>query len=291
MPHIEIEGESRSYSITTDSLNQTFVYKICNEDLDGDEAWDTQWGTFFTPNDDITVAKYVYETFPVYRSFPINMTEYIVLYLSEHSAIDLGGGVWKITLVYSVPPPLEEPSYVQFGIEVGGETIHITQSQQVRYSDSRTGLGLSPPDVRNCIGLTKNSIEGVDVIAKGLNFNITGYLNPTAWSTGLLSTLYTLQGNYNNSTFYGFAAGEVMFLSASAQGQQFGLISVTYNFSAKPNANGIADAPFPALYALGHDIIDYLYTKDVDSEYPVQAPVYRYVHRIASPVNFALLGV
>ena len=106
-----------------------------------------------------------------------------------------------------------------------------------------------------------------------------------------MPVLYNLQGNYNNATFYGFAAGEVLFLSASAQGSQFGLISLTYNFSAKPNANGITDSPFGVLYALGHDIIDYLGVRDVDAQFPIQVPIFRYVHQVAYPVNFTLLGL
>lgn len=291
MPYIELSGASRGYSITADSITQTFVYKICNEDLDKVGYDDSNWGTFFTPNDDVSLAQYVYATFPAFRLFPVDASGTpIVLYLTEHSATDIGNGTWQVTLVYSLPPQ-EESNYIQFGIDLGGETIRVTQSLGVRYSSARTGLGLTPPNVRNCIGLTKNSIEGADVVAKGLNFNITRYVPASAWSTGILATLYTLQGNYNNATFYGFAAGEVLFISASAQGSQYGLTSLTYNFSAKPNANGITDSPFPALYALGHDIIDYLYTKDVDSQYPVQAPVFRYVHQVGYPVNFALLGV
>lgn len=291
MPYIELSGASRGYSITTDSITQTFVYKICNENLDRVGYADSDWGIFFTPNDDVSLAQYVYATFPVFRAFPIDAAGTpIILYLTEHNAVHLVDDVWQVTLTYSLPPQ-DESDYVQFGIDIGGETIHISQSLGVRYSSARTGLGLTPPDVRNCIGLTKNSIEGADVIAKGLNFNITRYINQATWSTGLLPTLYVLQGNYNNGTFYGFAAGEVLFLSASAQGSQYGLISMTLNFSAKPNANGIADPPFPNLYALGHDIIDYLYTKDVDSQYPVQAPVFRYVHQVGYPVNFDLLGV
>lgn len=293
MPYIEIAGESRGYSVTTDSITQSFVYDICNEDLEMGE-FDDDWGTFFTPNDDVGLALFVYETFPVYRSFPINAGgDYIVLFLTEHSASQLPSGDWRVTLVYTIPPPPESAGlgYVQFGLDVGGETIRAMQSLEVRNSAAATGVGLTPPDIKNCIGMTKDSIEGADIPGKGLSFNITGYMSPTVWDTGYLNVLYALAGNYNNGTFYGFAAGEVLYISSSAQGRQYGLISVTHNFSAKPNANGLADGPFPPLYALGHDIIDYLYSRDVNNNYPVQAPTFRFVHRVGNPVNLALLGV
>ena len=287
MPYIEVLGDSRGYSITTDSITQTFVYKICNENLDKSGAADISWGIFFTPNDDVSLAQYVYATFPTFRAFPINASgTSVILYLTEHSAVQVTHNVWQVTLTYSLPPQ-DDSAYVQFGIDIGGETVHITQSLGVRYSSVRTGSGLSVPDVKNTIARG----QGADIVAKGLNFNITRYVNQATWSLGLLPVLYNLQGNYNNATFYGFAAGEVLFLSASAQGSQFGLISLTYNFSAKPNANGITDSPFPVLYALGHDIIDYLGVRDVDAQFPIQVPIFRYVHQVAYPVNFTLLGL
>lgn len=287
MPYIEVLGASRGYSITTDSITQTFVYKICNENLDKSGYDDSDFGVFFSPNDDVSLAQYVYATFPAFRAFPIDAAGTpIILYLTEHSAVQLVDDVWQVTLTYSLPPQ-EESDYIQFGIDLGGETIRVQKSIGVRYSSVRTGSSLTVPDIKNFIGRG----EGADIVAKGLNFNITRYIPAATWSTGILATLYTLQGNYNNATFYGFAAGEVLFVSASAQGSQFGLTSLTYNFSAKPNANGITDAPFPALYALGHDIIDYLGVRDVDAQFPIQVPVFRYVHQVAYPVNFALLGV
>jgi len=287
MPYIEVLGASRGYSITSDSITQTFVYKICNENLDRSGYDDSDFGVFFSPNDDVSLAEYVYTTFPLFRAFPIDASgTQIILYLIEHSAVEVVDGVWQVTLTYSLPPQ-EDSDYIQFGIDIGGETLHITQGFGVRYSSVRTGSSLSIPDVKNTIARG----EGADIIGKGLSFNITRYIPSAQWVTGLLNTLYSLQGNYNNATFYGFAAGEVLLVSASGQGSQFGLTALTYNFSAKPNANGITDSPFPALYALGHDIIDYLGVRDVDAQFPIQVPIFRYVHRVADPVNFALLGV
>lgn len=292
MSYIELEGQSRGYSVTTDSITQTFVYRICTrlmEELDADGA---TYGTFFTPNDDIAIAKYVYSTFPIYRVFPIDPTNNITLFLTEHSAREEADD-WLITLVYSIPPQnqLSQVGYVQFGMDLGGQTEHIQRAIATRSSVSRTGSGLTPPNTHGSIGQDGNSITGVDIPAKVFNFNVTSFYTPDLWETGLLVIFYNLISTYNNASFLGFAAGEVLLLSVSAQGDQFKMVPVTFNFSAKANANNIADAPFPNLTALGHDIIEYRHHQDVDADAAIQVPWYRYVYQVHLPGNFTLLGL
>lgn len=290
MPYIELEGESRGYSVTTDSISQTFVYRICNEDLDYTMEGAT-YDSFFEPNDDVALAHYVYATFPFYRVFPISLTENVVLYLTSHSATHQDG-YWTVTLTYTVPPLAQaSPSYIQFSIDLGGESYKISRSLEVRSSVARTGSALSPPDTERFIGVTKDAVGGADIIAKALNFSITTYVSAAVWSPTLLATYYNLIATYNNAAFYGFAAGEVLLLSASASGAQYRSVDVTFNFSAKPNLNAVADAPFAALTALGHDIIDYMQVKATSNDFPVQIPKYRKVHRVYDPGNFNLLGI
>lgn len=288
MPYIEIAGESRNYSITTDSVSQTFVYRICFEDTD---QLDTEFGAFFAPNDDAGIAKYVYETFPVFRTFPVSATENILLVLTSHTGSEDEAGYWTITLTYSIPPGELNPEYVQFGIDFGGETIHV-DSGTVLSSVARTGSALSPPNNYGLIGVTRNSITGTDIVGRGLRFYITAYMDPSVWDYSILQTFYTMIGTTNSGSFYGFAAGEVLLVSISASGQNdYKRVPLTCNFVAKPNIVNQPDPGFPNLTAGGHDILDYLYSDAVDQNFPVKLRNYRYVHRVYQSSNFALLGI
>lgn len=295
--YFELEKVSRGYQVTTNSIRQTFVYIVCDEDLDQDDSPDSGYGEFFTPNDDVGLAKFVYATFPIYRVFPITVSEDIILLLTEHSA-DQVGDKWKVTLTYSVDASESNPSYVQFGVDIGGDTAHIQKALETRSEVSRiefsppfTDPAILPPETYNLIGLTKDTIEGVDVIARGLKFNITAYYSSAVWSPSVLLTWAVLQSGYNDATFYGFAAGEVQLLSISAQGEVYKKVPVTFNFKAAPNINGVADLPFTPLFGLGHDFVDYLYGAEISENFPVRAPLYRYVRRVYDPVNFDLLGL
>lgn len=289
MPYIELEGESRGYSVTNDSVTQTFVYRICNEDTDES---DDEFGAFFAPNDDVGIAKFVYATFPVFRVFPISVTENITLYITSHSAKEDSSG-WVITLVYGIPTgDAADPTYVQFGIDFGGETLHINKGISVLNSASRTGSSLTPPETYGLIGVTNQDVTGVDIVGKGLNFNITSYFDASVWSIPILQTFYTIQGTVNAGPFYGFKAGEVLCLSISAQGDSsYKKVPVTFNFNAKPNVVNLPDYGFANLTANGQDIVDYLYSKAVDENSPVQWPTHRFVHRVYERTNFNLLGI
>lgn len=296
MSYIEQLGDSRGFNITTDSITQTFVYRIClDEDLDQDDG---DFGAFFTPNDDAGLALFAYSTFPSFRTFPLTASTTISLYLLGISAKEDSSG-WIITLTYGIPP-LDQADggsglYVQFGLEIGAGTYHINKSLEVVDADpwdlEDDDDEEEPPDNYGLIGLNKDKIEGADILAKGLKFNITGYYTADIWSISVLLTFYSLQATYNNATFKGFSAGEVLLESISAQGDQYKLIPVTFSFVAKPNISGLVDLPFPTLTALGHHLVDYSYIDDPDNDFPIQIPKFRYIHRVYEPGNFSLLGI
>lgn len=286
---VEIEGESRGFDITNDSISQTFVYKL----YDDEEDFVTADTGFFGPEDDTELAKYIYSTFPAFRTFPTSPSDTIALFISSVNATNLGKNLWRISVTYSLPEGNEakDYGYIQYGFEAGGDTIHISQSISVRSSVARTGSGLTPPNWGGAIGVSKNGIEGADIPARGLRFNITGFFVPTDYATSLAKTWGDLAGCCNNATFLSFAAGEVMYLSCSGQGEQYKVIPIQFNFLYKPNLSAVADPGFPALTMYGHDILDYQYVEAADGDYRIQKPMFRYVHEVSKFVNFSIFGL
>lgn len=286
---VEIAGESRGFDITNDSISQTFTYKI----VDLDEDFVTADTGFFGPEDDTECAKYIYSTFPPIRNFPVSPTETTALFIGTVHASNPIDNHWTVTITYTLPQGNEakDYGYIQYGFESGGDTVHITQSYSVRSSAARTGSGLTPPDWGGAIGVSKNGVEGVDVPARGLRFNITGFFVPGDFATSLAKTWGDLAGYCNNATFLSFAAGEVMFLNCAGQGEQYKVIPIQFNFLHKQNLNGVTDPGFSALYAYGHDVIDYQYRDVVNGDYTVQRPTFRYVHEVAKWTNFAIFGL
>lgn len=287
----EVALESRRWTQSRDNTEEVFVYEVCNEDLTEDDG---EYGSFFTPNDDVGLAIFIYNNFPDFRVFA-TPTDNITLYIKDISVAEIQRGTWQVTLTYSPPDSRQlqenDPSYVQFGFSTNGDTVKTTRSISVVSGAARTDITTGVPETYGLIGASKNDIEGIDLSDAKLSFNITGYYDWSIWNTGVLTLMTTMSKRYNNNVFYGFPAGEVLLDSIEAQGEVLKVTPVTFNFLHAPNVNNVPDPPFPNLTALGHDYIDYRYVEETDANQLVQWPAFRYVHRVRQPGNFALLGI
>ncbi len=291
MSYFEIGYESRRFSQTRDGTTQTFEYYICEPDAISDQtAWDAIYGSFFTPNDDINILQYIYDNFPDSRVFPTSLGD-VTLYINEISGVEQVDGGWKVTLTYSLPEKEQNSTHIQFGFSTNGETSHISTAISQRSIVSRTGSSLIPPETYRLIGVGKETIEGIDLTDPGLSFNITGYFDPSIWTTSVMLTYASLSKTYNNATFYGFPAGSVLFDYCDANSEAFKYVPVTFNFIYKPNISAVADPPFSSLTMFGHDIVDYLYDPKITNSSQILQPTYRQVMQVRNPGNFDLLGI
>lgn len=289
--YIEILKDSRAIDYGQDNVTQTFAYIVSDCDLDDPfDQPSADYGVFFAPNDDIGLLKFIEDTFPASRVFYSASLGDFLITLISFTCNEIAPNTWKVILVYGIPNMPESP-YVQFSLQAGGETTKILKSRGVISQVSRTGSALLPPETHGAIGLTATTVEGADVYSQGIRFGITNYYSPTIWDTSIIGLLGSSCPAYNSTIFLGRAVGEVLIIDASANGDPFRLVPVTFNMSIKPNANGITDAGFPALFALGHDIIDYRYIAEVSNQMPVRIPMYRYVHRAYTALNFSVLGL
>jgi hypothetical protein len=286
---LEIAYQSRKWEQGRDSTSQTFVYHLCNADLD---QADVDYGAFFAPNDDVGLAKYVYANFPATRNF-VTPDFDIVLFISSIKAEEKADG-WELTLTYSLPDGRQATmfgGYVQLAYNTNGETTNIKMAKSVQSIVSRTDISTLPPETYGLIGATKDGIEGIDISDPGLSFSITAYYTPLVWNSSVALVLAGLTKTYNNALFYGFPAGEVLLDYVDAQGEAYKMVPVTFYFIRKPNLVNVPNLPFPPLTMLGHDVLDYLYEKAADNNKQVIWPSHRKVLRVRDPGNFNLLGV
>ncbi len=291
MSYFELAYESRRFTQTRDETTQTFEYYICDPPLISDqEAWDGTYGVFFTPNDDVAILQFIYDNFPDSRTFLTSLGP-VELYINELSGAEQVDGGWKVTITYSLPEKEQNSSHVQFGFSTNGDTSHISRAISQRSIVAASGSSLIPPITYGLIGVGKETIEGIDISDAGLAFSITGYFDPSVWSTSVMLTYASLSKTYNNATFYGFPAGSVLFDYCDANSEAFKFVPVTFNFIYKPNISAVADPPFAALTMLGHDIVDYLYDNQTSNSAQILLPRYRQVLQVRYPGNFDLLGV
>jgi hypothetical protein len=146
--------------------------------------------------------------------------------------------LWDGTVRYGLydnsPPEVGQSSY---SFDTGGGTQHITQSRRTvaRYARS----GETPADFEGAIGVTHDSVEGVDITVPVFRFSETHYVADEDVTPAYKANLFYQTGKVNDVPFKGFAAGEVLFLGASGSQRGDEDWEITFNYAASPNVTGL----------------------------------------------------
>ncbi len=243
-----------------------------------------------------------------------------------------GGGIWKVTATYGIleaeagstedlpaqggpegsePPPQAEPITTQ---AIGGEFSFTTAggTQRVQLSeetiDSRAKNGAAAPNHAKSINVTKSGVEGVDIVVPNFEWSVTRIF--AGITLKYLRTLTELTGTMNDAVFYGFKAGELLFLGADGQYRGPDGESnaerwvITFKFSASFNNDdyeftddipGPADPDNPAanprMRKRGHDYAWAMIAETENGGRVVQQAVAGYIEQVYKLKDFRRLGI
>jgi len=209
-----------------------------------------------------------------------------------------GPGLWDGEAAY-VPvssgfdPPQQGESVFTF--DTGGGTQHITHSLSTVGTFSAPGE--SAPDFQGAIGVTADSVEGVDIVTPVFQFSETHVLPDSAVTDGYKVTLMAFTGKVNSDTFRSFPAGQVLFLGAA--GAKRGSPSgdgdweITFRFAASVNVGNIAVGPIAGISKKGWEYLWVRYedAEDTGAQSIVKRPVAAYVERVYLELPFSALGI
>lgn len=197
-----------------------------------------------------------------------------------------------VTVRY-VPPTSAESSEAQptFSFDTSGGTQHITQA--VSHVASYAAAGKTPADFHGAIGVTKDSVEGVDITVPIYAFSETHYLANSLVTSAYKGQLFTLTGKTNNAAFKGCAAGECLFLGASGSQRGGDKWEINFRFAASPNKASFQVGGITVAAKKGWDYmwVRYEETEDAAAFALVKRPVDVHVDKVYEEGNFALLGI
>lgn len=159
---------------------------------------------------------------------------------------DTGTALWFVSASYgqaggSTTAP--ETGEAEIDFEVGGATQHITHAE-----DHIADYGATPPDMEGIIGANGDSIDGVDIAANSLTFNVTHYVDASSMTSTYIGKLVNNCARSNagslSITASGitatFAAGEVLYVGARiSRRMPQGDWIVALRFWASPNLTSI----------------------------------------------------
>ncbi len=198
-----------------------------------------------------------------------------------------GRGTWACTVKYVSPefalPPGDEPS---LAFDTGGGTQHVTQS-----ISTANRYPVNAPDFKGAIGVTHESVEGVDIAVPVYNFSETHYF--ASISSAYRSTLFHLTGKVNNGAFKGMAAGECLFLGAAGSKRGTEKWEITFRFAGSPNRTGLQIGSITGIAKKGWEYLWVRYADEADNTTHtlVKKPVGVYIERVYEEGNFSSLGI
>ena len=187
-----------------------------------------------------------------------------------------------------------------YGFSTVGGTTRIFQSLKTISRVQSLGAiadGRGLRDHHGAIGVVDGQgAEGVDIVSKNTEFQID--LRRGNVTLNYIRGLSAMTGSVNDAVFYGFKAGEVLFLGAEARYSANDLWQITYKFAFEPNrlnlvisrdVNGVAQITIPG-EKQGWDYVwvQYYDKHDVSR---VLRPESAYVERVYDRTNFALLEI
>jgi hypothetical protein len=210
----------------------------------------------------------------------------------------IGYEAWHATVEYIDPdsPDAEDPPETgesEYHFEIGGETVHITQSIST-ISKTKAGGG-DAPDFKGAIGIQPDgSIAGVDVFAPTFHFSETHYLAVAAVTAAYKATLAGLAYHVNNDTFKGHPAGEVLSMGASGSQRGSDDWQISFPFGARKNEANVSIGgviTVPAVKGWEYLWVLYREKEDAVAKKIVQQPLAAYVEQVYPTGDLSGMGI
>ena len=263
-------------------------------------------------HDDVNVTlwtSYLYWEYPGQPQNKLQAESYTLDYLGDEA--------WQLTVSYvsrgadddQKPDPLRRSR----SFDTSGGTTHITQQPSYAAGTALGGLvwntekryptsgASAAPDQQGAIGVDGQNVQGVDVVIPALQWTET-YDVPTQYvTTDYIKIVSAITGTVNNSSFRGFAAGEVLFMGGSGS-QDWDAEkgnspwSLSYKFVAQANADGttlprLNVGDVTNIEKKGHEYLWVRYEDSVSGTTLLKKPLHVYVNQVYPEANFSLLGI
>ena len=205
--------------------------------------------------------------------------------------------IWDLHVEYEDPTEIDSKAQLdtgdyKFSVSTTGGTARITTSLQTVTKYARPGQ--TAPDFKQAIGTTREGdVQGVDIVVPACRFSIE-YRQPKATITdAYVRTVELLTGTVNNATFYGRAAGEVLFMGGDGSQGIKSDPTWSYSFVRLPNISGQTIGEILSVAKKGHEYLWVLFEEKNDpaAKFVSKQPKAVYVERVYLSTAFSALGI
>lgn len=190
--------------------------------------------------------------------------------------------LWKAD--YNYKPP---ESTLRWGFDTSGGSIRVTHSK------GTTRYPTAGPNFNGAIQIQNNEPQGTDIVIPALKLTATYRWPKNTVDTSYVNAVASLSGSINSSGFYGYSAGELLFLGASGEITPNLPTEITYQFAASANATGLTIGSISGIAKRGHDLLWVLFEDDEDTTAKrlTKKPLSVYVEKVYTEASFSALGI
>ena len=209
-----------------------------------------------------------------------------IMWPHHYSVEPIASGTWTGKAIYQPAKPLDKPT---FSIEIGTASVKATQSLQTM---GRYGTDSSVPDFKGAIGVTKEGVEGVDIMVPTITWNERQLLPNSQVNQSYIKTLLNTTAKMNDAQFRIFASGEALFLGGTlAQSTERDGWEANFRWLGSPNDSNIAVGGITVAQKLGHDYLWIKYNENSSNGATVKIPKYAFVERVYKMASMDALNL
>lgn len=202
----------------------------------------------------------------------------------------IGDDIWLGTVNYVEDD--EEDDAGTFSFDTGGGTTHVTQS--IKNIKNYAPPGDAVPDFKGAVNVQEDgTVEGLDVPIPALAFQFTKKFDPALVTEEYEKTLARMSRTTNDAAFRGYAAGEVMFISASGSLVSEDDFPITFKFSASENITDFRAGDITGIDKKGWEYLWFRYqtVEDAAAKMLVKKPISAHVEQMFRETDFTDLGL
>ena len=264
--------------MTAPIAKERFKSRDGTVDFQAGSTSESQWVVYADNDLDARIA--IVEQIPAINSFGQVVQKYGVE--------EVGGGIWYATIYYGFRQPRKTGSSL-FGFDTGGGQQLITNSlsTQGKFAPS----GKTAPDCKGAIGVTKDSVEGVNITVPTFNWNTTFYMDARLVTQAYILGLFACTGCKNGAAFKGFNPAECLFLGCTGSMRDQGDYELNFKFSSSPNLQNITIGEITVNTKRGWDYLWIKYQDSTDQSILIKKPIAAYVEEVYPDADFSQLGI
>lgn len=199
---------------------------------------------------------------------------------------DEAGRQWTWTVTYNFKIP---ESVLTWGFDTQAGTVNIQYGYTRRWGASGEN---SAPNYNGGIGYSNGEFSGVEKIVPALKLNARYRWPAGSVTTTYVNTIAALTGTVNNAVWYGYNAGELLFMGASGEIIPGKPTEINYHFAASANAT-LNFGAITGVVKNGHEYLWFAWEDDEDTAEKRLVKNMRgaYVSRVYDLAAFTSLGI